>query len=70
MYLKHLILLLTLVLALAAGAQAYKGGSPGQGHYQDFMSGLTPEQQQKIQALTDEHHEDLLALHKVLVAKH
>lgn len=70
MYLKHLILLLTMVLALAAGAQAYKGGSPGQGHYQDFMSGLTPEQQQKIQALTDEHHKELFALHKELVAKH
>lgn len=70
MYLKHLILALTLVLALAAGAQAYRGGCPGQGHYQDFMSGLTPEQQQKVQALTDEHHEKLFALHKELLAKH
>jgi Spy/CpxP family protein refolding chaperone len=70
MYLKHLILLLTLVLALAAGAQAYRGGCPGQGHYQDFMSGLTPEQQQKVQALTDEHHKELFALHKELVTKH
>lgn len=70
MYLKHLILLLALVLALAAGAQAYRGGCPGQGHYQDFMSGLTPEQQQKVQALTDEHHKELFALHKELVTKH
>jgi Spy/CpxP family protein refolding chaperone len=70
MYLKHLIIALTLVLALAAGAQAYKGGCPGQGHYQDFMSGLTPEQQQKVQALTDEHHKELFALHKELLARH
>ncbi|MBU4525877.1 MAG: periplasmic heavy metal sensor [Desulfomicrobium sp.] len=70
MYLKHIILLLTLVLALAAGAQAYRGGCPGQGHYQDFMSGLTPEQQQKVQALTDEHHKELFALQKELVTKH
>ena len=34
------------------------------------MSGLTPEQQQKVQALTDEHHEKLFALHKELLAKH
>ena len=70
MYLKNLILALTLVLALAAGAQAYKGGCPGQGHYQDFMSGLTPEQQQKVQELTDVHHKELFALHKELLAKH
>ncbi len=70
MYLKHLILALALTLALAAGVQAYKGGCPGQGHYEDFMSSLTPEQQQKVQALTDEHHEKLFALHKELVAKH
>jgi len=70
MHVKHLILALTLVLALAAGAQAYKGGCPGQGHYQDFMSGLTPEQQQKVQELTDKHHEELFALHKELLAKH
>jgi len=70
MYIKHLILLLTLVLALAVGAQAYRGGCPGQGHYQDFMSGLTPEQQQKVKALTDEHHKELFALHKELVTRH
>ncbi|PKN42416.1 MAG: hypothetical protein CVU60_06960 [Deltaproteobacteria bacterium HGW-Deltaproteobacteria-18] len=70
MYLKHLILALTLVLALAAGAQAYKSGCPGQGHYQDFMSGLTPEQQQKVQELTDVHHKELFALHKEILAKH
>lgn len=70
MYLRHLILLLILVLALAAGAQAYRGGCPGQGHYQDFMSSLTPEQQQKVQALTDEHHKELFELQKELVAKH
>jgi zinc resistance-associated protein len=70
MYIKHLILALTLVLALAAGAQAYRGGCPGQGHYQDFMSGLTPEQQQKVKSLTDKHHEELFALNKELVAKH
>lgn len=70
MYLKHLIIALTLVLALAAGAQAYKSGCPGQGHYQDFMSGLTPEQQQKVQELTDVHHKELFALHKELLAKH
>jgi len=70
MHVKHLIIALTLVLALAAGAQAYKGGCPGQGHYQDFMSGLTPEQQQNVQALTDEHHKELFALHKELLARH
>jgi Spy/CpxP family protein refolding chaperone len=70
MYLKHLIIALTLVLALAAGAQAYKSGCPGQGHYQDFMSGLTPEQQQKVQELTDVHHKELFALHKEILAKH
>ncbi|GAB6113642.1 periplasmic heavy metal sensor [Desulfomicrobium salsuginis] len=70
MYARHLILSLLLVLILAAGAQAYKGGCPGQGHYQDFMSGLTPEQQEKVQKLTDVHHEQLFALHKELKAKH
>ena len=70
MYLRTATLSLLLVLFLAAGAQAYKGGCPGQGHYQDFMSGLTPEQQQKVQALTDEHHEKLFALHKEILAKH
>ena len=70
MYFRHLILSLLLVLILAAGAQAYKGGCPGQGHYQDFMSGLTPEQQEKVQKLTDVHHEQLFALHKELKAKH
>ena len=69
MYLKHLILALTLVLALAAGAQAYRGGCPGQGHYQDFMAGLSPEQQEKVQKLTDAHHEQLFALQKDLDAK-
>ena len=70
MYLRHLILPLLLVLILAAGAQAYKGGCPGQGHYQDLMSGLTPEQQEKVQKLTDAHHEQLFALNKELKARH
>ena len=70
MYPRTIILSLLLVLALAAGAQAYKGGCPGQGHYQDFMSGLTPEQQEKVQKLTDTHHEELFALHKELKARH
>ena len=67
---RNLILALLLVLALAAGVQAYQGGCPGQGHYQDFMSGLTPEQQEKIQKLTDTHHEELFTLQKELKAKH
>lgn len=70
MYARHLILSLLLVLILAAGVQAYQGGCPGQGHYQDFMSGLTPEQQEKVQKLTDAHHEQLFALNKELKAKH
>ena len=70
MHLRHLILALLLVLALAAGVQAYQGGCPGQGHYQDFMSGLTPEQQEKVQKLTDAHHEELFTLQKELKAKH
>jgi len=70
MYLKNLILALLLVLAGAAAAQAYQGGCPGQGHYQDFMSGLTPEQQEKVQTLTDEHHEKLFSLQKELKARH
>lgn len=70
MYRKTLILSLLLVLFLAAGVQAYKGGCPGQGHYQDFMSGLTPEQQEKVRKLTDTHHEELFALHKELKARH
>lgn len=70
MYARHLILSLLLVLILAAGAQAYKGGCPGQGHYQDFMSSLTPEQQEKVRKATDIHHERLFALHKELSAKH
>ncbi len=70
MHLKNLILALLLVLVLAAGVQAYNGGCPGQGHYQDFMSSLTPEQQEKVQKLTDAHHEELFSLQKELKAKH
>ena len=70
MYPRTIILSLLLVLALAAGVQAYKGGCPGQGHYQDFMSGLTPEQQDKVRKLTDTHHQELFALHKELKASH
>lgn len=70
MYRKHLILALLLVLALAPGVQAFRGGCPGQDHYQDFMSGLTSEQQEKVQTLTDTHHEQLFALHRELQARH
>ncbi len=70
MYRKNLIIALAMVLALASGVQAFQGGCPGQGHYQDFMSGLTPEQQEKVQKLTDTHHEQLFALHKELKARH
>ncbi|NLW80745.1 MAG: periplasmic heavy metal sensor [Desulfovibrionales bacterium] len=70
MYLRNLIPALVLTLALVAGAQAFQGGCPGQGHYQDFMSSLTPEQQEKVRKATDIHHERLFALHKELSAKH
>lgn len=70
MYLKKTILAMALVLAVAAGVQAYSGGCPGQGHYQDFMSELTPEQQEKIQKVTDVHHEQLFALQKEMKTKH
>ena len=70
MHPKNLILALALVLILAVGAQAYMGGCPGQGHYQDFMSGLTPEQQEKVRTLTDTHHEQLFSLQKELKARH
>lgn len=70
MYLNKLILSLAMILVLASGVQAYQGGCPGQRHYEDFMSGLTPEQQEKVQKLTDTHHEQLFALHKELKAKH
>lgn len=67
---KQLLLTLLLVLVAVAAVQAYQGGCPGQGHYQDFMSGLTPEQQQKVQQLTDAHHEQLFALQKEIKTKH
>lgn len=70
MHPKNLILAFALVLILAVGAQAYMGGCPGQGHYQDFMSGLTPEQQEKVRTLTDAHHEQLFTLQKELKARH
>lgn len=70
MYLRTAILSLLLTLFLAGGVQAYKGGCPGQGHYQDFMSGLSPEQQEKVKILTDAHHEQLFALNKELKARH
>jgi zinc resistance-associated protein len=67
---KSLILTLFILIMAAAGVQAYQGGSPGAGHYQDFMAGLSPEQQEKVQKLTDAHHEQLFALQKDLNAKH
>lgn len=70
MYRKNLILAFFLVLVVTASAQAYKGGCPGQAHYQDFMSGLTPEQQEKVNALTEVHHKELFALQKELKVKH
>jgi hypothetical protein len=70
MYPRIAILSLLLTLFLAGGVQAYKGGCPGQGHGQDFMSGLSPEQQEKVRKLTDTHHEELFALNKELKARH
>ncbi len=70
MYPRIAILSLLLILFLAGGVQAYKGGCPGQGHAQDFMSGLSPEQQEKVRKLTDSHHEELFALNKELKARH
>jgi zinc resistance-associated protein len=67
---KTLILTLFILVMAAAGLQAYQGGCPGTGHYQDFMAGLSPEQQEKVQKLTDAHHEQLFALQKDLSAKH
>lgn len=62
-----------LILVMAASAYAYQGGGcPGQkghGHFQDFMSGLTPEQQEKVRAATDKHHEKLFAIQKELRSK-
>jgi len=70
MRLKTLLLAIGIVLAAAVGLQAGKGGCPGQGHYEDFMSGLTPEQTKQVKELTDTHHEALFALQKELGAKH
>lgn len=67
---KSLILTLFILIVAAAGLQAAQGGCPGTGHYQDFMAGLSPEQQEKVKKLTDAHHEQLFALQKELKAKH
>lgn len=65
------LLLTALILTMSTGVYAYRGGGcPGQEHYEGFMSGLTAEQQEKVKAVTDKHHEQLFALQKELQAKH
>lgn len=64
-------LLTALILTMSTGAYAYRGGGcPGQDHYEGFMSGLTAEQQEKVRAVTDKHHEQLFALQKELETKY
>jgi Spy/CpxP family protein refolding chaperone len=65
------LLFTALILIMSTTVYAYRGGGcPYGNHYQGFMSGLTTEQQEKVTAVTDKHHEQLFALHKELQAKH
>ena len=67
---KPFLLSILLIITVAGGVSAYQNGCPGQGHYQDFMSDLTPEQQGKVKELTDTHHEKLFALQKEIKERH
>lgn len=66
---RTIILALFILTGVAASAFAYQGGCPGAGHYQDIMTDLSPDQREKVQKLTDAHHEQLFALQKDIAAK-
>lgn len=68
MYTRTLLLALTLLLGTVAGVSAYPG-QQWHGQYQGFVSDLTPEQQAKVQQITDAHHEQLFTLNKELETK-
>lgn len=67
---KPLFLSVVLVLMASGGLYAYQSTCPGQGHYQDVLSDLNPEQQAAVKTLTDTHHTRLFALQKEIRTSH
>lgn len=67
---KTFFLAFAMILATVGNTLASPKGCPGQGQYQEFLAGLSAEQQTRVRELADTHHEQLFALRTTLGVKH